>query len=102
MLLKYVLFVMDKLLRAITRIWRKDSLEEITLRDSIDPDGILIEVVFGNCLANHQYHDMKDRAILAPLDVPDNDARLIAMQQQKIQDNSENISKINFLKLISF
>ena len=30
-------------------------------------NGNLIDEVFGDCLANNRYEDMKDRAILAPL-----------------------------------
>ena len=44
-----------------------NAMDEIELSEEILSSGNLIDEVFGDCLANGRYEDMKDRAILAPL-----------------------------------
>ena len=40
-----------------------NAMDEIELPEVILSNGNLIEEVFGDCLANNRYEDMKDRAI---------------------------------------
>lgn len=44
-----------------------NTMDEVELPEDILSNGNLIDEVFGDCLANNRYEDMKDRAILAPL-----------------------------------
>lgn len=44
-----------------------NTMDEVELPEDIMSNGNLIDEVFGDCLANNRYEDMKDRAILAPL-----------------------------------
>lgn len=45
----------------------QNSLDEIEILEDILSNGDLISEVYGNCLSSNRYEDMKDRAILAPL-----------------------------------
>ena len=44
-----------------------NNMDEIELPVDILSNGNLIDEVFGNCITNNRFQDMKDRAIIAPL-----------------------------------
>ena len=71
-------------------------MDEIEIPLDIISNGDLIDEVFGNCLHNRQYENMKDRAILAPLnkDVAKINAEII----EKLDGDSKQYKSYDSVK----